>query len=471
MIETTLQAIDLGPNTVLTTNQQAYTIQKELGQGGFGSVYHVHSQQGEFALKLTKMWQFPPTERIEYAKRFKQEYEYAKSIPGDNIVKSYDYHVHLGNPFIIMDYCGNGSLRQYIGRTLPKTELVQMAAGILQGLGSMHGEGIIHRDLKPENILFGKNNTPKLADFGISASIRNRMTRRNMLGHVKEVFASGVYSPPEQLDPSKAYNVMGNTNDIYAFGALMYELITEGAMPFGSFEEFQADIRGYEDKKKKGNWNRALLAKKGNDPVWETIIEKCLQYKPEDRYQQVHEIIALLPKEAATRPTHIITNAPSFITNWQLKVMNGEEIGRTYYLSNLSRFAEPTWINHAALSEWLNTYKPSEVKWQATTLKMLTIGWFNEEEPFANSMGIAEHFTHYISRHHASLLVDNSTNQWYIADGQPVHSPHAMVLPVKWKPSTNGTLVNSKPLTNALQPLYLNDIITIGDTTFKVIGE
>ncbi|GAA4438813.1 hypothetical protein GCM10023188_34630 [Pontibacter saemangeumensis] len=464
------QAIELSPMSVVTSANEEYIVEKEVGQGGFGSVYHVRSQGNDFALKLTKMWKFSPNERIEYAKRFRQEYEYARLIPGENIVRPYDYDVYQGNPYIVMDYCPNGSLRKRMGQQWEVLGLKQLAKGILKGLRNMHREGIIHRDLKPENVLFDEHNIPKLADFGISASIRSRMTRRNIMGQVKEVFASGVYSPPEQLDYTRAFKVMGNTNDVYAFGAVMYETITGGGLPFGTFEEFQADIKAYEAKKKKGEWNKELLAASAPEPIWNTIIDRCLQFAPDDRYQQADDILALLRTEndSAAITNEVDTTTETFL----LHIMNGDEIGRVYNLNNLVAYNQPDWkLQYNVFANWLNDNLKSDVWWNKNNLKVLTVGWFNKEEPFANSIGIAEHFTNYISRYHATLLYHAEAKKWFILDGQPVQMYDGCIkLPIQRNCSTNGTFVNSAHLQKALKQLQYNDIITVGDTTLKLIN-
>ncbi|GAB3203357.1 serine/threonine protein kinase [Pontibacter aydingkolensis] len=469
-MEATLpQAVELEPMSVVTSGQGEYIVEREIGQGGFGSVYHVRSERGDFALKLTKMWKFTPNERIEYAKRFRQEYEYACLIPGENIVRPYDYDTYLGNPFIVMDYCPNGSLRKRIGEQIEAVELKRIACGILKGLRNMHCEGIIHRDLKPENILFDQENRPKLADFGISASIKSRMTRRNVLGQVKEVFASGVYSPPEQLDYARAFKVMGSTNDTYAFGVLMFETITGGKLPFGNFEDFQADIKGYEGKKRTGNWKREFLADASPEPVWNEIIERCLQFNPEERFQQVDEIIALLSTD---NNSAAIKNQENNSGAIMLQVMNGDEIGRFYSLSNLILFSQPDWkLQYNVFANWLNDNFDNDTSWTKENLCVLTIGWYDKEDPFANSIGIAEHFTNYVSGAHATLVHNSQTNKWYLFDGQPVQSmPGILRLPIQIKLSTNGTFINSASLQKGLKELKVNDIISLGDTTLKVVG-
>lgn len=429
------QSITVEKGTRINSERRSYLVDKQLGEGGFGTVYRVSDGEEKFALKLTKMWVFMPNERLEYAKRFRQEYELSKNLKSDYVVQSHDFASVGGNPFMVMDYCPNGCLRDKMEQNIPISEINELAIGILRGLQCLHREGIIHRDIKPENILFDGKDNPRLADFGISASVKKRHTVANFLGHAKEVFATGTYSPPEQLDPAKAMKVMGNTNDIYAFGCVMYEFLTRGGLPFGGFEEFINDMLAYEKKKKNEEWNRRLLENYVQQNVWVHIIEKCIKFKPEDRFQHTDEILKLLGDDGSTRRRNIQIHPNS---HYILQVMNGEEIGRKYNLSNIAKQK-----NHS----------------------VLTIGWFDEDEPFNNDIGISEHFTQYISGYHATLEHNQANNLWFIRDGQWRNKNGVD----GWYPSTNGVLLNSVKVSAEPTQLLPDDIITIGDTTLKVI--
>jgi serine/threonine protein kinase len=262
---------------------------------------------------------------------------------------------------------------------------------------------------------------------------------------------------------------MGSTNDTYAFGVLMYETITGGILPFGNFEEFQADIQAYETKKKAGKWNKKILQAASPEPIWNEIIERCLQFNPEDRYQQADDILELLGHD---NNSAAIYNHDVDSDTMMLRVMNGDEIGRVYHLNNLTDYSQPDWkLQYNIFANWLNDTFECEIRWTKENLKVLTIGWLDKENPFLNGISIAEHFTHYISSVHATLVYNTQENKWFIFDGQPVQSmPGILKLPIQRKLSTNGTYLNSSHLLSAMKPLQCNDIITIGDTTLKVVG-
>ncbi|MFO7798984.1 protein kinase domain-containing protein [Rhodohalobacter sp.] len=428
-------AIHIDKGSKVASKKATYRVENELGEGGFGSVYQISDMENLYALKLTKMWTFMPHERIEFAKRFRQEYDYGSQITSPYIVRSHDFDMLEGNPFMVMDLCTGGNLRDLVGKTFDSQKLDEIAHGILMGLKDLHDEGIIHRDIKPENILFDEKRVPKLADFGISASIKKRHTVANFMGHAKEVFATGTYSPPEQIDPKQAMKVMGPSNDVYAFGAMMYELITGGRLPFGPFEEFMKDMAAYEQKKKEEKWDRAALEKSSPDQKWVDIISRCIRYRPEDRFGTIDEILSVLGYQPVREEPGPEVYPHS---DWVLRVQNGEEIGREYHLTNLKN---------------------------SKSAGVLTIGWFNTENPFTNDIGIAEYFTEYISNFHATLEYNSDDYHWYIRDGQWREKGRVP----GWYRSTNGVLVQGSHIDEGGKKLKPGDIIAIGDTTLKVV--
>ena len=125
--------------------------------------------------------------------------------------------VHDGDPaFAVFDHLARGELAGERGR--PWRGLVPLLAGVADGLAVLHDQGLVHRDLKPSNVLLADDGTPRLADFGLAATV----------GTADSPHAGSPFSmSPQQLDgapPSPA-------DDLYAFGALAYELLA-GYPPF-----------------------------------------------------------------------------------------------------------------------------------------------------------------------------------------------------------------------------------------------
>jgi tetratricopeptide (TPR) repeat protein len=125
--------------------------------------------------------------------------------------------VHDGEPpFAVFEYLAGGDLTGLRGRHW--SELAPVLAGIAAGLAAVHARGLVHRDLKPANVLLGDDGTPRLADFGLAAGAGMEDAARG---------GSPFSMSPQQLDGSPP----SPADDIYAFGALAYELLS-GYPPF-----------------------------------------------------------------------------------------------------------------------------------------------------------------------------------------------------------------------------------------------
>lgn len=431
------EAVDLHKGDEIKGLKDSYRIISSIDKGGYGLVYLAEDNKAiQYALKVIEMRKVLPNEHQEIRKRFEREFE-AGQIASDYIVNSLDKGNLQGNPFIIMEYCPKGNLRDQMLFEWNNDETHQLGLDILRGLHDLHAAGIIHKDLKPENILFNTENRAQLTDFGIAGFIKRRETQRNLMGYAKNVFGTAIYAPPEQLNPQQAFKIMGPTNDIFAFGVIMYEVFSRGNLPFGTYDEFEKDMPGYYKRIRKGKLTKIHKHRKDIPDAWQNIIHKCLAPKYKDRYQSANDILKILGQPARTTPQYV---AKDMHAEWLLRVMNGEEVGRVYNLTKLAA---------------------------AKGQNLLTLGWFNAQQPFSNDIGIAESFTKYISGKHATLervKQKDESWKWFIRDGQWYEKNGKM----GWHLSRNGVLVNSTDVKKGGHLLQPDDIITVGDTTLKV---
>lgn len=419
---------------VFSDTNQTYVIDKMLGAGGFADVYSVHNQHGQvFALKILRMWTILPEERSEILHRFEREYTCSK-INSPYLVKSYDKGSHLGNPFFLMEYCARGSLSELIGQRFDESIYRAIAIQILKGLRDLHKEGIIHRDLKPVNVLFNSKGEALLTDFGISGYLKARLTVRDWLGHVKKIFGTVVYMPPEQLNAREAFLALGPVTDIFAFGVTMHEVLTGGELPFGPYTEIEEDL--YLTRLTTGKWIGFDKCREYLPAPWPQIIEGCIQPNPLHRFQQAADILKLFDIQEPTGEPKVAAAYKK--GNTALRVMQGEQHGRLYNLTQLLQLKQ---------------------------MCILTIGWAGERNPTNSSdIDIVENVTNYVSRFHATLEFDADLQQWYIRDGQW----RVKDTIEDWYPSTNGVLVNSHRIDAEGFPIHPGDIITLGDTTLRV---
>lgn len=421
---------DFTPRSVI---DDRFVVDQPLGEGTFGQVFRVQciKSGNTYALKLLKLWAFEALEREKLLKRFDQEYETGR-ISCEYLVQSHDKGIVKGNPYIIMEYCPGGDLLSCV--EAGSVDLAVAAEEVLLGLSSLHSNGKVHRDLKPGNVLRKQNGKFALTDFGIAGDRNKRITERGILGVPKEVFGTYAYMPPEQVNPKRGDATVLPTTDLFSFGVMLYQLLTY-SLPFGPMNS-EADLYQYVTRSKNENWDKERLINIPHGAEWEPLIEGCLRSDFRLRIQTAEQAINLLPS-TTSQSRHIANprpNIPAGKTGILLRVMQGEEFGKIYKITELLRTANK---------------------------RVLTIG--RNDDVVVNLIPIKETESSYVSRRHCTLEFDSYLYRWLIRDGQYDSSS-----PYKWRTSTNGTFVGSSEVDSSGIFLNIGDIISIGDVKLRV---
>lgn len=192
-----------------------YTIQRAAGRGGFGEVYYAVSDSGrEVALKVVQGY-----EQIEL-----RGITQCMNLKSPHLVTIFDVKYNeQGKPFVIMEYVSGPNLRQMLDEH-PAGLGTQKAAFFLReiakGLQYLHDCGIVHRDLKPGNIFF-ENGIVKIGDYGLSKAISTSQ-------HSAQTVTVGTV---HYMAPEIGAGKYDRSIDIYAMGAVLYEMLT-GVPPF-----------------------------------------------------------------------------------------------------------------------------------------------------------------------------------------------------------------------------------------------
>ncbi|OHT06089.1 CAMK family protein kinase [Tritrichomonas foetus] len=207
---------------ILPTQIGPYLFQGVIGEGAFSVVRLVrHVDNGNyFACKVV------PRSRIQTARlkaRFEAEIRINQQLHFPGIVEMYDLLSDENNYYIIMEFCPNGELFQYIvdRQKLSETEAQPIFRQILETLEYVHKMGISHRDMKPENLLIDKVGHIKISDFGLSRFIKQN-------GLVDTPCGSPCYASPECIS-GKPYD--GITTDVWSSGVILYAMLT-GQLPW-----------------------------------------------------------------------------------------------------------------------------------------------------------------------------------------------------------------------------------------------
>jgi WD40 repeat protein len=199
-----------------------FALLEELGRGAAGIVFKArqHFPERVVALKFLVTGAHPAEQRA----RFLAEANVIAQLNHPHIVQVYSVGEHQGRPFLCLEYVAGDHLgKQIRGRPQPPHEAAMLLERLARAVQHAHENGIVHRDLKPANVLLGGDGTPKITDFGLARFGTADLTATGA------VLGTPAYMSPEQARGDNA--VVGPASDVWALGAILYELLT-GQPPF-----------------------------------------------------------------------------------------------------------------------------------------------------------------------------------------------------------------------------------------------
>jgi Tol biopolymer transport system component len=263
-----------------------YEIVEVAGSGGMGDVYRAHDTRldRDVAIKTLKG---------PFTERFEREAHAISALNHPNICTLYDVGQHEGSGYLVMEFIEG----QPIAGPQPVEQAIAYGIQICEALHAAHRKGITHRDLKPANILVTKQGI-KLLDFGLAklaasgmaaaagsgASASGEQATVAALTGAHTVVGTPQYMAPEQIEA----RVVDARTDIFAFGCVLYELIT-GHRAF--------------DGQTSSSVMAAVLATRPRPieelvpltpPALERIVSRCLAKDPEDRWHTARDVAAEL---------------------------------------------------------------------------------------------------------------------------------------------------------------------------------
>src|SRR5262245_42661879 len=196
-----------------------------LGRGGMGIVFRARHLRLNRLVAVKMLLAGAYAESHERG-RFQREAEAIASLRHPNIVQVYDVGEVDDRPYFTMEYVEAGSLAQKLaGTTPPARRAADILACLAAAVHSAHSAGIVHRDLKPGNVLLTADGTPKVGDFGLARRLGGDagLTRTGI------ALGTPSYMAPEQVQGK--HDAEGPATDVYALGAILYEVLT-GRPPF-----------------------------------------------------------------------------------------------------------------------------------------------------------------------------------------------------------------------------------------------
>ncbi|MCJ7433372.1 MAG: serine/threonine protein kinase, partial [Anaerolineales bacterium] len=263
-----------------------YHILEQFGEGGMAIVYKAYDTRLErdVAVKIIRTERLTIETMPTALKRFEREAKALGKLTHPNIVPVSDYGEYEGKPYLVMPYLPSGTLKEKMGKPIPWQEAIQLLLPIAEALDYAHSQNMIHRDVKPSNILLTQRGQPMLTDFGI-AKILDLEETQDLTG------TSAAVGTPEYMAPEQATSkTVDHRADIYSLGIVLYEMVT-GRKPY------IADTP------------MAVLIKHATEPLprpkqfvpnlpdgVEKVLLKALAKKPEDRYQDMGEVVNAFEK-------------------------------------------------------------------------------------------------------------------------------------------------------------------------------
>ena len=209
-----------------------YEVLHQLGAGGMGEVYRAHDPRlgRDIALKVIRRALVADSGAEDDAlDRLLREATLASALNHPNIVTIYETGTVGSDRYIAMELVEGRTLRQLAGEGLPLERSVGIARQIAEALAVAHGAQIVHRDIKPDNVMVRPDGYVKLLDFGL-ARLHHAAVAAGPTGPMTEpglIIGTVGYMAPEQARGETA----APEADIFAFGAMLYELVT-GRHPF-----------------------------------------------------------------------------------------------------------------------------------------------------------------------------------------------------------------------------------------------
>lgn len=307
-----------------------YEILDRIGKGGMGEVYRARDARlnRDVAIKVSTR-EFATKESKD---RFEREAHAIAALNHPNICTLFDVGSSPdGSGYLVMELVEGESLSTLLGRgALPVEQALRYAIQIVDALAEAHSKGIVHRDLKPGNIIIAKNGA-KVLDFGLAkltADLKKDSTPSDITLTITEpitrtgtILGTLSYMAPEQAEGKET----DARSDIFSFGVVLYEMLA-GRRPFNGDTQAAVLASILKDQPPPLNTHQPTSPQSFDRMIprsFERLVRKCLEKKPDDRWQSARDLKPALelidldaPPPVAATSTHAAPPPPAPRKRW-----------------------------------------------------------------------------------------------------------------------------------------------------------
>ena len=283
----------------MITLAERYVLESEIARGGMAIVYRARDDVLARPVAV-KVLHSHLADDAAFLERFRFEALAAARLAHPNVVSIYDTGSEqndagsMTHHYIVMEYCGGGSLAEHLVREGPlrPERAAVVGSSVCEALAYAHRSGVIHRDIKPANVLVAEGSGLKVADFGIAKAAftdGDVTTTGSLLGTV-------TYLSPEQLRGEEP----DQRSDIYSLGVTLYELLA-GRAPFEEETQMAIAMKHLREEPP------PLRSVKGGIPRGlESVVAKALAKDPDDRFQSAQDMRTALEGQSAATATAVL---------------------------------------------------------------------------------------------------------------------------------------------------------------------